>query len=180
MSATRPDEERDERLYLALRERSPEGAPWPHRATLEFDGFEPLQRAPGWAERAALGLFASLTPEQPPPSQGRIVRAASHEMLYGFGQDCLWAAREGAVLCALDCFGGNAGGIDAVWSVHPTLDRRALFRVGEDYSQSRLQVHLGAETADALASLRAQVEPYFVALGLTAVAAQAAGEPAGR
>jgi len=54
-----------------------------------------------------------------------------------------------------------------VWSVHPTRDRRALFRVGEDYTQSRLRVLRGAETAEALASLRAPVERYFVALGLT-------------
>jgi len=77
MRATRtPDQtdlEREERLYLAVRERAPEGAHWPHRATIELDGFEPLQRDRQWPERAALGLFASLAPD-PPLSRARVRR----------------------------------------------------------------------------------------------------------
>jgi hypothetical protein len=79
----------------------------------------------------------------------------------------LWLSTEGAaMLRAEHCFGTWAGGIDDRWHIMPSPDRRVVFAIGTDYSQSDFTVMLGADTGEALASLRAHCEAYFRALGL--------------
>ncbi len=141
-------------------------APWPHAIGLDFKGYEAVAREQQWQESAAFGLFASLCPDKRlshPCSSDR----ANVRSLYNRSSDDLWLSTDGAaVLRAHYCFGAWAGGIDERWHVMPSPDRRAIFSIGTDYSQSDFFVVLGAETAEALSELRAHCEAYFCALGL--------------
>jgi hypothetical protein len=142
--------------------------PWPHAVTLEFAGFERVFAEKQWQGSAAMGLFSSLSPDK------RLSLPCDHERagaqrLYGFGTDELWLSTDGAaVLRAADCFGTWAGGVEERWHIVPSADRRVVFAVATDYSQNAFTVVLGADTADALAALRAHCEAYFAALGLGA------------
>jgi hypothetical protein len=141
-------------------------ARWANELALDFEGFAAVQTERQWRESAAFGLFASLCPDKPlsrPCDSSR----ANARTLYHRSADDLWLSTEGAaMLRAEHCFGTWAGGIDDRWHIMPSPDRRVVFAIGTDYSQSDFTVMLGADTGEALASLRAHCEAYFRALGL--------------
>jgi hypothetical protein len=149
--------------YRALAQRASKNARRAHSETVTLHGFDAVAAERQWRASAALGLFASLRPDL----------ALSHECaitdgrIYDFGQDSIRIAADGAaVIQAQHCFGTWSGGVDDWWHIVPSPEQRAAFNVGTDYSQSRVELVLDADTEHAFAALRAHCLAYFAMLGL--------------
>lgn len=160
-------------VYTSLGPKLHWDARWARGVALDFEGFEAVRHERQWRESAAFGLFASLCPDKPRSRPCDSSRAGVRS-LYGRAADELWLSTDGAaILRAEHCFGTWAGGIDERWHIAPSPDRRVVFAIGTDYSQSDFTALLGADTDKALRSLRAHCEAYFRAMGLGACAERA-------
>ncbi len=153
---------------LALRRRVVDRAPWNHSTELVFDDFLSMVHGYDWADRAALGLYASLRPDTELPAAPLTVDEGRHQHSYNWKNDRAWLAPDGSgVLVAMYCFGGSPGdGVNDVFHILPVSHRRVVFEVCTDSTQNTLDVTLSVDDPADLEPLCDEVEAYFRGFGL--------------
>lgn len=163
--------------FFALRRRVVDRAPWNHSMDLVFDDFLRLEQGYDWADRAALGLYASLRPDAELPPESFVADEYRHQHCYNWRNDRAWLAPDGTgVLVGMYCFGGSPGdGVNDVFHVLPVSERRVVFEVCTDSTQNTLGVTLSADDAGDLEQLCDEVEAYFRGFGLGRAARRATG-----